>query len=431
VAAADFAQRHLRRNVLALGADFALFMTGLAMASQTTIVPAFAVHLGASNLVVGAIPAIMTLGWFLPSVFAAGYTETLARRLPFVIRWTIWERVPVLVMGLAAFFLASWAPTTTLVLLLLMLAVLTGVGGLLMPAWLDIVGRAIPVRLRGRFFAVSSAVGNLGGLAASLGVTGVLATVPAPRNYGICFLLSAACLALSFWALLLTREPPLDGEARPAVPLRAYLGRMRPLLARDPNYARFLVARSLAIVGQMSAGFYTVYALHAFAAPEWQAGIFTSVMLTGQVGGGFVLGSVADRGGHRLTLAFGIGAMTLANAVALAAPSLVLFNGVFVLLGLNQAAIHVSAQTILLEFAPTEGDRPTYIGLGNTAMAPVAFVSPFLAALLADTVGFWAVFVVSALFSIAGLALLGLRVHEPRHVLVPNLPLSREGERAG
>jgi len=101
VAAADFAQRHLRRNVLALGADFALFMTGLAMASQTTIVPAFAVHLGASNLVVGAIPAIMTLGWFLPSVFAAGYTETLARRLPFVIRWTIWERVPVLVMGLA------------------------------------------------------------------------------------------------------------------------------------------------------------------------------------------------------------------------------------------------------------------------------------------------------------------------------------------
>src|SRR5262245_54056276 len=241
--AADFADRHLRRNALALGTDFALFMTGLAMASQTTIVPAFAVHLGAGNLVLGAIPAIMTLGWFLPSLFAAGYTEALARRLPFVVRWTILERVPMLVMGLAAFFLASRAPTATLVLLLLMLAVLTGLGGFLMPAWLDIVGRAIPVRLRGRFFAVSSAVGNLGGLAASFGVTSILATVAAPRSYGICFLLATVCLTLSFVALVFTREPPLDGAARPAVPLRDYLGRMRPLLGRDENYAWFLVAR--------------------------------------------------------------------------------------------------------------------------------------------------------------------------------------------
>jgi MFS family permease len=417
VAAADFAERHLRRNVLALGGDFALFMTGLAVASQTTIVPAFAVHLGAGNLVLGAIPAIMTLGWFLPSVFAAGYTETLARRLPFVLRWTIPERVPFLILGLAAFFLAGRAPTATLVLLLVMLTVLTGLGGFLMPAWLDIVGRAIPVRVRGRFFAVASALGNLGGLALSFGVTTVLATVAAPRSYGICFLLAAACLAASFGALLFTREPPLDGGARPAVSLRDYLARMRPLLGRDENYARFLVARAVAVVGQMAAGFYTVYALQAFAAPEWQAGVFTSVMLAGQVGAGFVLGAIADRGGHRLSLALGIGAIAAANGLALLAPSLTAFTTVFVLVGVNQAALHVSAQTILLEFAPTEGDRPTYIGLGNTAMAPVAFVSPFLAGLLADALGFRAVFAVAGLFSLASVILLEARVHEPRHVL--------------
>ncbi len=96
-----FARRHLRHNVLALGADYALFLVGLSFASQSTILPAFAEHLRAPNVVIGAIPAVMTVGWFLPSLFAAGHTETLARRLPFVLRYTIWEHAPFLVLALA------------------------------------------------------------------------------------------------------------------------------------------------------------------------------------------------------------------------------------------------------------------------------------------------------------------------------------------
>ena len=94
-----FARRHVRYNVVALSIDFGLFLVGLSFASPSTILPAFAAHLGASNLVIGAIPALMTLGWNLPSLFAAGYTESLARKLPFVLRYTIWERLPFL--GLA------------------------------------------------------------------------------------------------------------------------------------------------------------------------------------------------------------------------------------------------------------------------------------------------------------------------------------------
>ena len=40
------------------------------------------------------------------ALFAAGHTESLPTRLGFVMRWTIWERVPVFVIGLAAFYLA-------------------------------------------------------------------------------------------------------------------------------------------------------------------------------------------------------------------------------------------------------------------------------------------------------------------------------------
>src|SRR5262245_66219781 len=108
--ARDAHTRDLRHNVAALGIDFALYLVGLAFASQSTILPAFAEHLGAPNLVIGAIPAVMTLGWYLPSLFAAGHTESLPKKLPFVVRLTLWERVPFRVLALGEVFPPPWAP---------------------------------------------------------------------------------------------------------------------------------------------------------------------------------------------------------------------------------------------------------------------------------------------------------------------------------
>jgi len=72
--------------MVALGGDLALFLIGLSFASQATILPAFAQHLGASHVLIGAIPAVMTLGWFLPALFTAGHTAALPEKLPFVLR---------------------------------------------------------------------------------------------------------------------------------------------------------------------------------------------------------------------------------------------------------------------------------------------------------------------------------------------------------
>jgi len=134
---------HLRHNVAALGADYALFVVGLTLASQSHAAAGVRGLPGAPNVVIGAIPAVMTLGWFLPSLFAAGHTEALPRKLPFILRYTVWERVPFAVLALTAFFIAGPAPVVALVLLLLMLLVTTGVGGVLMPAWMDLIGRVV------------------------------------------------------------------------------------------------------------------------------------------------------------------------------------------------------------------------------------------------------------------------------------------------
>jgi MFS family permease len=404
------------RNVLLLGADYGLFLVGLAFASQATILPAFAAWLGAPNVVIGAIPAVMTLGWFLPSLFAAGHTETLPRQWPFLMRWTGWERAPYLVMALLAFFVADRAPGLTLIVLLAMLLVSTGIGGLLMPSWMDLIGRAVPTATRGRFFALASLAAGVVGFGASFVVAAVLARVPAPASYGLCFLAASACLGLSWIALAFVREP--DGRpVRAAVPLRAYLARVPGLLRRDRNLSRFLAARAFAIAGVMGSGFYTVYALRAWEAPPAQAGVFTALLVVGHALGTLTLGWVADHAGHRLVLLAGASATVAANVVALLAGSLGVFEAVFVLAGVHTAAVNVSALNVLLEFSPTQDERPTYIGLGSTAMAPVAFATPLIGGLMADALGFRVVFVTALLASLVGLLLLAALVHDPRRIV--------------
>jgi MFS family permease len=412
----DPARPFLRHNLIALGFDFGLFLVGLSFAGQTTILPAFAAHLGAPNVVIGAIPAIMTIGWYLPPLFVAGYTESLSRKLPFILRYTVWERAPYLVLAATAFALAEEAPRLALAVVLAMLLLIAGTGGVLMPAWMDVVGRAIPTRLRGRFFAVAGMGASVAGLGAGLVTAWLLSVVPAPRSYAICFLLAALLLALSYVALARVREPAGPAGA-PRSPLRHQLRRVPALVRGDRNLAWYLVARVVASVGTAATGFYTVYALGALGAPAWQAGVFTTSIVVGKLAGDAVLGWVADHAGHRAVIIAGVAATLTANAVAITARSPDALLVSFALVGVQFSAQNVSGLNVLLEFAPSVAERPTYLGLGLTAMAPVAFAAPLLAGLAADFWGFRPVFAITGVFGLAALLLLIGRVRDPRHAL--------------
>ena len=196
--------------------------------------------------------------------------------------------------------------------------------------------------------------------------------------------------------------------------LNAYLRRVGRVLRSDRNLAWFLLARGLNFVGTMATGFFTVYALRSFAAPDWAVGVFTTALLAGQMAGNLVLGVVADRVGHLVPLNIGLGALLLANLVALTAPTLDVFLVVFLLQGVQIAAISVSGLNVLLEFAPGPAARPTYVGLGTTLLTPVAFGAPLAAGLIADALGFRTLFATAAGGALMALALLLGRVQEPR-----------------
>ena len=407
---------NLRHNMLALGTDYGLFLVAMSFASPATILPAFAALLGAPNVVIGAIPAVMTLGWFLPPLFAAAHTESLPRKLPFVLRYTIWERIPFAVLAAAAMWLAPAWPGLTLALLLAMLVAITGVGGALTPAWMDIVGRAVPVTVRGRFFAITAVGAAAVGLAGSALTTEILARVPAPTSYALCFLCATVCMFVSLAGLAVVREPAAHTPPVEHPGLRAYLGRVPTLLRDDANLRWFLIVRWFSITASMASAFYTVYALRAWDAPAATLGIFTALLLTGSMVGLLALGWIADHAGYRVVVMTGIAATLAGNLVALLAPSLTAFGVVFVLAGLQEAAFRIAYPTVLLEFAPRPEAQPLYIGVGNTAITPIAFAAPIAAGLLVDRAGFGAMFGTATVAGVLAVATLALRVREPRRL---------------
>jgi MFS family permease len=389
-------------------------MVGLAFVSSATVLPAFAESLGASTVLIGAIPAVMTVGWFLPPLFAAAHTERLSQKMPFILKWTGWERVPFLVLTLVAFFLADRAPGVSMWILLVMLLVVTAVGGLLFPAWTDLIARALPTRLRGRFFGLASLAGTAGGLAGSALTSWVLGTLPSSTAYGVCFLAATVFVGLSWVALVFVREPPATGAPAQA-DFWTHLGGIPALLRRDVNFSWYLAARVLSFGAVIGSGFFTVYALRVLRAPAADVGVFTALLLAGQMAGQIALGWVADRTGHRLVLVIAAGAAMLMNVVPLVAGSIGVFSVVFALNGLFNAAIQVSAVSVLLEFAPTPEQNPTYVGIERTFLAPFGFVLPLVGGLLIDAVGYPFVFWISAVFSVASAVVLLVLVREPRH----------------
>ncbi|MCB0132747.1 MAG: MFS transporter, partial [Caldilineaceae bacterium] len=126
-----------------------------------------------------------------------------------------------------------------------------------------------------------------------------------------------------------------------------------------------------------------------------------------------IWGVIGDRQGHKMVLTGAAVAMISAVLVTWYAPSAAWLTATFILLGAYLAADSVSALNIILEFCPPE-DRPTYIGLTNTLLAPVLIVAPLIGGWLATWAGYRGLFIAALSVGLIGVLLLAFWVNEPR-----------------
>jgi MFS family permease len=393
--------------------DIMFITLGLSLVSRETVMPVLASYLTDSKLVIGLIPAIFSLGFYLPQLLMANFSEGLRYKKPFVMLvGGLGERLPYLLIGVAVWALAASAPTLTMGILLAGLGISAFGAGIGTPAWYDMIAKVIPVHRRGIWSGIGHSLGALMGIGGAFLVGYILAFYLFPTNFAILFFLAAVAMTISWGGLALTREPPsvVNGER---TPIRSYLRRLPAILRRDRNYTRFLLSRSLVQLGTMAGAFFIIYGTEHFQIDGIGVGRLTAILIGSTAVMNLVWGFIGDRLGHKAVLAGAAFCMAGAVAVAWTAPSQAWLSITFVLLGAYLAADMVSGLNIILEFCTPE-ERPTYIGLTNTLLAPMVTLAPMLGGWLADTVDYEGLFSVALAVATLGGLLITLWVREPR-----------------
>ncbi len=392
--------------------DGVAFWFGFNFISSSTVMPLFVSKLTSNPLIIGLIAVIAQSGWTLPQLLTAGHIERLARKKPVIVNLGLFlERMPVWVWPLAI-LAAPYSAPLALVLFFLAYAWHAFGAGMLGPAWQDLLASCFPVKRRGRFFGTTTFLGTGAGAIGALFCSWLLETFAFPFNFLYPFLIAAVAITASWVFLAQVREP-----ARPvAVTQHAaenYRHRLAGIVRRDHNFRRFLLARTLVALGTMGAGFVTVAAVERWRVSDATVGLYTVAMLGGQTAGNLLAGWLADHLGHKLSLEISAAAAGVAFAMAWLAPSPLWYYVIFVFMGIAYGTSLVSGTLIAMEFSEP-AQRPTYIGIINTAWGAAASLAPLLGGWLAGFSYAW-LFALSAGASLLGFAFLRWRVGDPRH----------------
>jgi MFS family permease len=390
--------------------DGGFFGMGLGFASFTTVVSLFVSNLTDSAILIGLIPAIHVMGWQLPQLFTAHRVTQQKRYKPMVMFFTIHERLPFLGLALVAWFIPSIGPKIGLVMTFIFLIWQGFGGGFTATAWQAMIGKIIPGDRWGVFFGFQSAAANMLSSVGAVIAGRVLESNVPTTGFTACFLLAAGAFLISYVAVGLTREeetPPINIGIDRSV----FWKDLRALFSRDGNFRWFVAARILAQLGTVGIAFYSVYVVRVYGVDEATAGVLTGILLGIQTFASPIMGWLGDHWSHRGVMALGMVSAAVSAGIAWRAPSVGWFYLAYALAGIAYVATWTIAMTMTLEFGE-EHEKPSYIGLANTLIAPTAFIIPLLAGWLADAVGYQATFLATTIGAVATVLVLSFILHD-------------------
>ncbi len=425
--------RSLKHNITVNLLDGVFFGFATGFASFVTVIPLFISTMTVSPILIGLIPAIHAAGWQLPQIFTASWISKRDRILPLVVRLTSLERLPYLGLAFLALFIPQIGPQVGLAIAFGLL-IIQGLGaGFTANPWQSMIAKIIPGERRGTFLGLQA---GLSFLLASLGAVlagQILGRAQGNIAFAVCFFLASFLLVISWVFLAMTREPSglkiaLTETIHSSIDTRTL---MRRILQRtnphDQNFAWFLVARLVSQLSLMGYAFYTVFAVNDHGVSKIEIGYMTAVLMGVNVIANISMGWIGDRYGHRRVMEFGLLSMAVSSLIAWWSPSGDWFYLVFALAAIGNVAIWTIALSMNMGFG-TEDERPAYIGLANTLVAPANILSPFIGGWLAASFGYPAAFIASAIGGLTAALIFHFFVKDhPTDFSESYLPMKSEG----
>lgn len=404
-------EKNYRWNFTVNLLDGASFWFGYSFISTTTILPLFISKCTSSLIPIGLISVISSAGWFVPQLFSARIIERSTKMKKFCVGWGfLLERLPLWVLILSA-VAAEKHPQFAVVLLLASFAWHAIGAGLIAPSWMGLIAKLFPSDKRGSFMGLTMFIGSGAGVLGSSLSAWMLEKYEFPISFIWMYGITAVFVTLSWLFLSLTREPEGEIETQNQ-DIKTYWFDLLEILKKDQNFRRYIISSIIIAIGVMGYGFITVSAIQRFQVSDATVGLYTLVMMVGQTAGYLILGRMADRFGHKLSLEIGVMALALVFILAVFIPSQNIYYVIYALMGIYYSSGYISSMMVVWEFCDTSR-VPTYSGLANTAKGFIGLIVPMVATQIAGR-SYGLLFGICAVFTILGLVLLRFWVREPR-----------------
>ncbi|HEY6571833.1 MAG TPA: MFS transporter [Candidatus Eisenbacteria bacterium] len=389
---------------------------GLALISNIAILPVFLTHLGASNTTVGALPVLFLIATGIPGIFAAHFTGRMVYRKRFVIVAHALTAIPWLLT--AAWFVAGprISPAVDIAVLLAGWGLSWLWMGLLIPIWINFIGKVTRPELRARSFGIifffQTMMSMVGGWVASKIIGG---GAPFPANYGIGFAITGAAMAIGaiFFAPVVEEAGAVSEEVDP---LRGIVRHTREILTDRGGIRTYLSIYMLAAGWPVLTAFYPIWAEKRFALEAKDSAIYTAVCMAGNMVGSLLSGAVGDRYGYAKVAVIATVAFSVGLATAILGDSRVWYYVTAFALGVYIVSDRLAMYNLSMAFSPHE-DNTSYLALVPALCTPVLVVAAALCGPLIDAHGFVPVAAGSLALGLVAVYLAVFRLPEPRYSL--------------
>lgn len=329
-------------------------MGGAAFLQPETVMPKMVEQLGGHSAIIAIMPAILPAAFAMAGLFVAPVVERLTRFKPWVMTFGILQRLPYLVTGLLLWFAqdaGSW-----LLPVVVLTPVLSGLlGGVGVVAWMEMVTRMVPERIRAAGWATRYILQASIGMVAGAIIHQVLTHQPGQRGYALLHLIAFGFLLLSWISQAFMRELPPAHHYHP--PQKSYLGYLRGLphlLAAHPHLRRLIAVRFTGMGYLMLVSFLTIHALHTTGRPEADEGHFVSFQNIGTILGSLLAGWLGYRSGGRVLLILSRVICILLCAWTCVSQSFTGFSAAFFVFGFGLFLDRVGDLTLTAELCPPE-----------------------------------------------------------------------------
>jgi len=408
-------ERHWKNVGWALCVE-AFWGVSLALISVVAILPVFLSHLGASNTVLGALPAIWTLAVYLPGPFGSHFTSHLPLRKQAVFVFHALSCIPWIAMAAWFWFGGRHQSWADILVVLVCWGGSWAFMGLFMPVWINFIGKVTRPELRATSFGVifffQTLMGVIGGWVANR----ILASpLPFPQNYAVGYFIAGVCMTLgAFFFLPIVEDPGATAPQGQAV--RTVIHHIREVLSDRGGVRVYLALMGLTVGGWILVSYYAVYAEKRFALRPQDSAVFTAVCMGGQMLGSLVTGVVGDRFGYAKVAAVSVMSLTAGLAIAVWGSHPFLYYVTAFLTGIYLVTDRLAQFNLSMAFCPHE-DNTAWLGAIPAITAPVVAIVAGSAGTFIDRFGFHPVALTGLLLAVAGLYLALFVLKEPAYSL--------------